>query len=59
MTIRPGTYRPTRKGFTARVVTSVTDTSVTFTPANQPNVSHTMLVGDFATWAEIARVVFE
>ena len=59
MTPRPGTYRPTRKGFTARVVTAVTDNAVTFTPVNQPNVSHTCLIGDFAAWAEIARVVFE
>lgn len=59
MTIRPGTYRPTRKGFAARVVTAVTPDNVTFHPEGQEKVAHTVLCGDFATWAAIARVVFE
>ena len=58
MIIRPGIYTPTRRMMRARVVIAVTAGVVTYHPDGRPEAMTQQSEGDFATWAELGRVVW-
>ncbi len=58
MTVRPGTYTPTRRMMRARVVVAVSAGVVTYHPAGRPDAMTQQTEGDFATWADLGRVIF-
>lgn len=52
MNITPGRYSPTRPGFVPRIVTAVSDHSVTFHPEGQDRLIP-VPTDEWAVWAEI------
>ena len=57
MTITLGTYTACKPGYTDRVVTKVTPSTVSFHPAGQDKRPMETPTADFVTWAEIARAI--
>lgn len=57
MTILPGAYTPTRPGWKSRIVTSVTETSVTFHHADEPERTITVQPETFGVWVYISQAI--
>lgn len=55
MSIEVGTYTPTRPGWKSRIVTSVTETSVTFHGPKEPERTITVEPVNFGAWVYIAQ----
>jgi hypothetical protein len=61
MTITPGTYRATVRGWADRIVTHVSDTAVTFHRSGEADRTITITPVDWGVWVYVAqaRVVGE